>query len=146
MSLLEKIIYIADYLEPGRTELPNMADVRSLVFRDIDECLYRILKDSLVYLETKHLPIDIMTEKTYLYYKETLKKQEENSSQVDALVDNVEEKMHKAGYSLKQQEGTNSGTWVLMDYGDIIVHIFDKENRSFYNLEHIWSDGREVEM
>lgn len=78
MSLLEKIIYIADYLEPGRTELPNMADVRSLVFRDIDECLYRILKDSLVYLETKHLPIDIMTEKTYLYYKETLKKQEEN--------------------------------------------------------------------
>ena len=50
-----------------------------------------------------------------------------SSSQVDALVDNVEEKMHKAGYSLKQQEGTNSGTWVLMDYGDIIVHIFDKE-------------------
>lgn len=78
MSLLEKIIYIADYLEPGRAELPNMADVRSLVFKDIDECLYLILKDSLVYLETKHLPIDIMTEKTYLYYKETLKKQEEN--------------------------------------------------------------------
>lgn len=69
-----------------------------------------------------------------------------SSSQVDALVDNVEEKMYKAGYSLKQQEGTNSGTWVLMDYGDIIVHIFDKESRSFYNLEHIWSDGREVEM
>lgn len=69
-----------------------------------------------------------------------------SSSQVDALVDNVEEKMNKAGYSLKQQEGTNSGTWVLMDYGDIIVHIFDKENRSFYNLEHIWSDGREVEL
>lgn len=40
MSLLEKIIYIADYLEPGRAELPNMADVRSLVFKDIDECLY----------------------------------------------------------------------------------------------------------
>ena len=78
MSLLEKIIYIADYLEPGRAELPNMADVRSLVFKDIDECLYLILKDSLVYLETKHLPKDIMTEKTYLYYKETLKKQEEN--------------------------------------------------------------------
>lgn len=78
MSLLEKIIYIADYLEPGRAELPNMADVRSLVFQDMDECLYRILKDSLVYLETKHLPIDIMTEKTYLYYKESLKKQEED--------------------------------------------------------------------
>lgn len=78
MSLLEKIIYIADYLEPGRAELPNMAKVRVLAFQDIDECLYQILKDSLVYLETKHLPIDIMTEKTYLYYRETLKKQEEN--------------------------------------------------------------------
>lgn len=79
MSLLEKIIYIADYLEPGRAELPNMAKARSLVFRDIDECLYQILKDSLDYLKTKHLPIDVMTEETYLYYKEVLKKREEDS-------------------------------------------------------------------
>ena len=69
-----------------------------------------------------------------------------SSSQVDALVDNVDEKMYKAGYSLKQQEGNHGGAWVLMDYGDIIVHVFDKENRSFYNLEHIWSDGRVVEL
>ena len=47
-----------------------------------------------------------------------------NDSQVRALVDNVEEKMHKAGYELKEQEGNNSGTWVLLDYGDIIIHIF----------------------
>ena len=69
-----------------------------------------------------------------------------SDSQVRALVDNVEEKMHKAGFVQKQGEGRNGGSWVLLDYGDIIVHIFDKENRSFYNLEHIWSDGREVEM
>ena len=69
-----------------------------------------------------------------------------SDSQVRALVDNVAEKMHKAGYELKQQEGNGSGSWVLMDYGDIIVHIFDKENRSFYNLERIWRDGREVEI
>lgn len=69
-----------------------------------------------------------------------------SDSQVNALVENVEEKMHKAGYTLKQQEGNRSGTWVLMDFGDVIVHVFDKENRSFYNLERIWSDGREVEM
>lgn len=69
-----------------------------------------------------------------------------SDSQVRALVDNVEEKMHKAGYELKQQEGNNSGTWVLLDYADIIVHIFDKENRLFYNLERIWRDGKEVEM
>ena len=55
MSMLEKIVYIADYIEPGRRELPNMADVRQLAFRDIDECLYRILKDSLVYLDRKKI-------------------------------------------------------------------------------------------
>ena len=69
MSLLEKIIYIADYMEPGRRELPNMADVRRLAFEDIDQCLFRILKDSLVYLKSRDFAIDPMTEKTYNYYK-----------------------------------------------------------------------------
>ena len=77
MSLLDKIIYIADYIEPGRKELPNMAEVRKLAFTDIDACLYRILKDSLEYLTGMNVPIDPMTEKTYLYYKEKLGKQEE---------------------------------------------------------------------
>lgn len=74
MTLLDKIIYIADYMEPGRRELPNMKDVRRLAFEDIDECLYKILKDSLIYLSTKNMPIDPMTEQTYLYYKKILKK------------------------------------------------------------------------
>ena len=69
-----------------------------------------------------------------------------SDSQISALVDHVEEKLAEAGYHPKQQEGGGSGTWVLMDYGDIIIHIFDKESRSFYNLERIWSDGREVEV
>lgn len=68
-----------------------------------------------------------------------------SSSQVSALVDNVEEKMHQAGFSLRQKEGRAGGSWVLMDYSDIIVHVFDKENRSFYNLEHVWSDGQAVD-
>lgn len=69
-----------------------------------------------------------------------------SSSQMDALVENVEEQMHRAGYSLKQREGSKGGAWVLLDYGDAIVHIFDKESRSFYNLERIWNDGKTVEM
>ena len=69
-----------------------------------------------------------------------------SNSQVTALVDNVEEKMHKAGYMQKQREGQNSGTWVLLDYGDVIVHVFDTESRSFYNLERIWSDGKQIEL
>lgn len=77
MSLLEKIVYIADYIEPGRAELPNMAEVRRLAFIDIDACLYRILKDSLVYLKSKDMPIDMMTEKTYEYYRDELGKQED---------------------------------------------------------------------
>ena len=67
-----------------------------------------------------------------------------NDSQVRALVENVDEKMQKAGFTMKQQEG-KGGAWVLMDYGDVIVHVFDKENRLFYNLERIWSDGIVVE-
>ena len=65
-----------------------------------------------------------------------------SDSQVRALVENVEEKMHKAGYAAKETEGHRSGAWVLIDFGDVIVHIFDRENRQFYNLERIWNDGK----
>ena len=68
-----------------------------------------------------------------------------NDSQVRALVENVEEKMHKAGYAAKETEGHRSGAWVLIDFGDVIVHIFDRENRQFYNLERIWNDGKRID-
>lgn len=69
-----------------------------------------------------------------------------SNNQVRALVDNVDEELHKAGYTVKQREGYGSGNWVLMDFGDIIVHIFDKENRLFYDLERIWRDGTLVDI
>ncbi|WP_027437487.1 ribosome silencing factor [Lachnospira multipara] len=69
-----------------------------------------------------------------------------NINQVQALVDNVEEQMHKAGYVDPKIEGHGSSTWVLMDYEDIIVHVFSEEDRSFYNLERIWKDGKEIEL
>lgn len=64
-----------------------------------------------------------------------------NANQVAALVDNVEEKMTKAGYTLRQREGNNNSPWILLDYSDVIVHVFDKEYRAFYHLDHIWNDG-----
>ncbi len=64
-----------------------------------------------------------------------------NKNQVQAMCDNVEEFMHKAGYKLKNREGYAVGGWILLDYYDIIIHIFVEENRSFYDLEHIWRDG-----
>lgn len=69
-----------------------------------------------------------------------------NESQVRALVDNVEEELAKAGYELKQVEGHGLGSWVLMDFGDLIVHVFDRENRLFYDLERIWVDGKQVDI
>lgn len=74
MTTLDKILYIADYIEPGRTEAQNLPEVRKLAFQDIDNCLYLILRDSLSYLKTKKLAVDPMTEKTYLYYKNELNK------------------------------------------------------------------------
>ena len=68
-----------------------------------------------------------------------------SDSQERALVENVEEKMHKAGYAAKETEGHRSGAWVLIDFGDVIVHIFDRENRQFYNLERIWNDGKKID-
>ena len=65
-----------------------------------------------------------------------------NGNQVQAMADNVEEELGKAGYPCRQVEGYQSGNWILMDYGDIIVHLFDTENRLFYDLERIWRDGK----
>ena len=67
-----------------------------------------------------------------------------SDSQVNALVDNVEEELHKAGYHLKQSEGRANSSWILLDFGDIIVHVFDKDNRLFYDLERIWKDGKDI--
>lgn len=67
-----------------------------------------------------------------------------NMSQVQAMVENVQEKMHQAGFDVKRVEGNRSSSWVLLDYGDVVVHIFDKEDRLFYDLERIWSDGKQI--
>ena len=69
----------------------------------------------------------------------------QNSSHVHALVDFVQEKMYKAGYACKSVEGFRAANWVLLDYGDIVVNIFSKEDRRFYDLERIWRDGKVVE-
>ena len=64
-----------------------------------------------------------------------------NRNQIQALTDSVEKDLGKAGAMPKQIEGYESANWILMDYVDIIVHIFDNENRLFYDLERIWRDG-----
>ena len=65
-----------------------------------------------------------------------------NRNQVQAMADNVDEVLGKAGYPCKQTEGYSSANWILLDYGDIVIHLFDEENRLFYDLERIWRDGK----
>jgi ribosome-associated protein len=67
-----------------------------------------------------------------------------NASQVQALVDNVQEVLGKNSYLPKRIEGVRSTNWILMDYGDVVVHVFSKEDRLFYDLERIWRDGKTV--
>ena len=68
-----------------------------------------------------------------------------NPNQVKALADNVEETLGRVGYETRQTEGYSTAAWILMDYNDIIVHIFSEEDRSFYDIERIWRDGKVVD-
>ncbi len=67
-----------------------------------------------------------------------------NAPQVDALVSNVKDVLGRKGYEPKRIEGIRSASWILLDYGDVIVHVFSKEDRLFYNLERIWRDGKTI--
>lgn len=67
-----------------------------------------------------------------------------NSHQLQAMVDAVDEELERAGHHARQVEGNQHSSWILMDYGDIIVHIFSREDRLFYDLERIWRDGKQI--
>ena len=67
-----------------------------------------------------------------------------NASQVQAMADNVEEVLGKAGYICKQVEGYQNAGWILLDFGDVIVHAFSRDDRLFYDLERIWRDGKTI--
>ena len=69
-----------------------------------------------------------------------------NQNQLVAMQDAVDEAMYKSGLHAKQTEGNQNSTWILVDYNDIIVHLFSKEDRLFYDLERIWKDGKIVEL
>ena len=68
-----------------------------------------------------------------------------NQHQIEAMRDAVDEELYKAGAKVKQVEGNRSSSWLLMDYGEIIVHVFSKEDRLFYDLERIWGDGKFID-
>lgn len=68
-----------------------------------------------------------------------------NVRQVQAISDSVTETLGKNGYNYKSMEGFENANWILLDYGDTIIHIFNQEDRRFYDLERIWRDGKLIE-
>lgn len=69
-----------------------------------------------------------------------------NRNQVQAMADSVEEKLHEEGIHPRQIEGYQTANWILMDFNDVIIHIFNEEDRMFYNLEKIWLDGKIIDI
>ena len=69
-----------------------------------------------------------------------------NANQLAAMQDAVDEAFYKSGIHAKQIEGNRNSTWILIDYNDVIVHLFSKEDRLFYDLERIWKDGKVVDL
>ena len=69
-----------------------------------------------------------------------------NRNQVQAMADEVDEVLGRAGYEVRHKEGYQTASWVLLDYGDLVIHIFDTQNRLFYDLDRIWRDGKAVSI
>ncbi len=67
-----------------------------------------------------------------------------SSTQVKAIADHVEEKLTEAGIKPLRREGVREGRWILLDYGDVVVHVFQQEDRAYYNLERLWGDAQVV--
>ena len=67
-----------------------------------------------------------------------------NRTQVQAMADEIEQRLGRAGAEPRQVEGYQAANWVLLDFGDVIIHIFDAQNRLFYDLERIWKDGTQI--
>lgn len=69
-----------------------------------------------------------------------------SSTHVKALADEVEFKMKQIGISPEHVDGYRSNTWIILDYSDVIVHVFTPDAREFYNLDHLWQDGEKIDL
>lgn len=69
-----------------------------------------------------------------------------SSTHVKALADEVEYKLKEIGVTTEHIEGHRSNSWILLDYGNVIIHVFSSEARDFYNLERLWKDGEEIDI
>lgn len=69
-----------------------------------------------------------------------------STTQVSAIADEVKDKMEEARYDILGIEGYREAKWILLDYESVIVHVFHKDDREFYNLEKVWADSKELNL
>ncbi|HAE61084.1 MAG TPA: ribosome silencing factor [Eubacteriaceae bacterium] len=187
MTLLEKIIYLSDFIEPGR-RYPGVDKLRKLAMKDLDEAMiqafdntikYVVSLDSVLHPDTIEARNYLIMErgKTNLDYnsKELAKKikewvEEKNGFDVEiidvseltpmtdffviasgsstinvkAIAEYVDEMASKDGINAISNEGRQGGRWILIDFNSVVVHVFLEEERQFYDLERLWSDGKKL--
>ena len=91
----------------------------------------------------KHAFVHILKEEKQTWIRKRLR----SVPQVKALAENVEEELAKLDLFARRREGVNEGHWCILDYGDVMVHIFHEQDREYYQLERLWSNGiNEVEV
>lgn len=191
MSDLEKILYLADIIEPNREEFDGLENLRRLCFLDLDEALLCGLNLSIAHVEQKCGTLHPQTIKAKEYIEQKLKKGKKSldnslkkvkiavraldkkkasnitcldvsgltiladyfvicsaasSTQLKALAEGVDEEFVKEGITPPTHEGRGGAEWLLLDCGDVIVHIFYKEMREFYGLDKLWDDAKKLDI
>ncbi|SNX55165.1 ribosome-associated protein [Thermoanaerobacterium sp. RBIITD] len=112
------------------------------MYKDSSELTFKILKilDNKKAIDLKALYVgDLTTVADYFIIASGT-----SITHVKSLCDEVEEKLNEDGVPVNHIEGYNSARWILMDYGNVVVHIFTKDERDFYSLERLWSDAKEI--
>ncbi|MBQ4339826.1 MAG: bis(5'-nucleosyl)-tetraphosphatase (symmetrical) YqeK [Firmicutes bacterium] len=162
MTVLEKIIYVSDTIEPGRS-FPGVEELRELAYKDIHEACIKVLDRSIMFVLSKGEKMDnkaiawkaaevadskkgqditlIDISKTSGFADYFVITHAPSDRLMKTIADEVEDKLAELGVFLKHSEGKNGTGWILMDFGDIIVNVFSKEQRERYNLEKLWGDG-----
>ena len=193
MTDMEKILYLADIVEPNRKDFEGLSELRSMCFENLDRALLYGFGLTIAHTNRNGHILHNQTIDAEKYIREKLRKEEkllnnENSfdkaalavkvldkkkatdiscikvsdltiladyfvicsagstTQVKALADYVEDEFAKEGIHPTAREGKGGNEWMLLDYGDLIVHIFYKEMREFYGLDKLWNDAQSIDI
>ena len=193
MTTLEKILYLADIIEPNRREFEGLKELRDLCEKDLDEALLYGLELTIAHIGRKGRILHTQTMEAEAFYRKKLHKEAyhmkplgtfdkasravkvldtkkandisflkvsdltiladyfiicsaNSTTQVRSLADSVEEEFEKIGVTPLSREGKQGLNWILLDYGDFIIHIFHQETREFYGLEKLWDDAEKIDI